>query len=69
MSDAQLYLPLEWKDANSIAPLLDFLEDVRVWMALHFLKFNERKTEVMVFGPGNAYEPPYLDLSAIKSCC
>ncbi len=35
-------------------------------MASDFLKFNEEKTEVMIFRPGNTCDPPDLDLSVIK---
>ncbi len=64
--DTQLYLPLKRHDANSLAPLLDRLDEVTAWMASDFLKFNEEKTEVMIFRPGNTCDPPDLDLSVIK---
>ena len=55
---------MKLKDANSIAPLLDCLEDIKAKMALNVVKFSEVKTNV--FGPGGACESPYLDLGAIK---
>ena len=34
-------------------------------MALNFLNFNEKKTEVMVFGPSGLCEPPPFDLGPL----
>ncbi len=34
-----------------LAPLLQCLEEIKAWMALNFLNFNENKTEVMLFTP------------------
>ncbi len=33
----------------TVRPLLDCLDDIKAWMSLNFLSFNENKTEVMVF--------------------
>ncbi len=46
--DSQIYVPLRKKD--TVRPLLDCLDDIKAWMSLNFLSFNENKTEVMVFG-------------------
>ena len=56
--DSQIYLPVNKKDAFCLKPLLLCLEDIKAWMSLNFLKFNEKKTEVMVFGPSGSCEPP-----------
>ncbi len=45
--DSQLYVPLRKND--TVRPLLDCLDDIKAWMSLIFLSFNENKTEVMVF--------------------
>ena len=47
--NSQIYLPLKKKDA-CLKPLLLCLEDIKAWMSLNLLTFNEKKTEVMVFG-------------------
>ena len=47
--DTQIYVPLTKSD-SSVKPLLDCLDDIKAWMSLDFLNFNEKKTEVMVFG-------------------
>jgi len=47
--DSQTYSPLKKKDGNCANSLLKCLEDLNAWMALNILKFNESKTEVMVF--------------------
>ena len=49
-----IYLPLKKKDAFCLKPLLLCLVDIKAWMSLNFLKFNENKTEVMVFGPSSS---------------
>ncbi len=45
--DSQIYVPLRKND--TVRPLLDCLDDIKAWMSLIFLSFNENKTEVMVF--------------------
>uniref|UniRef100_A0A8C4T619 Reverse transcriptase domain-containing protein n=1 Tax=Erpetoichthys calabaricus TaxID=27687 RepID=A0A8C4T619_ERPCA len=52
VDDTQVYVPLKRKDAYSIQTLVMCLEEVKAWMAVNFLNFNENKTEVIVFGPG-----------------
>ena len=51
--DCQIYLPLQRNNPDSINPLLNCLNDVKAWLALNFLSFNDSKTEVLVFGPSN----------------
>uniref|UniRef100_A0A669BFN4 Reverse transcriptase domain-containing protein n=1 Tax=Oreochromis niloticus TaxID=8128 RepID=A0A669BFN4_ORENI len=50
--DLQIYLPLK---AGSDHPqlLLRCLDDVKQWLSLNFLKLNENKTEVVIFGNFN----------------
>ncbi len=43
--------------------LLDCLDDIKAWMSLNFLSFNENKTEVMVFGGTTG--TPLVDLGAL----
>lgn len=54
--DCQIYLSLKHKDGISIKPLLTCLDDIKAWLALNFLNFNEKKTEVLVFGPSGPCE-------------
>ena len=63
--DSQIYVPLKKKDALSVKPLLLCLEDIKAWMSLNFLKCNENKTEVMVFGPSGSCEAPPVDLGPL----
>lgn len=49
--DTQIYLPVSELNSSSIDTLLACLYDVKDWMAANFLKLNENKTEVIVFGP------------------
>ncbi|XP_034562467.1 uncharacterized protein LOC117829052, partial [Notolabrus celidotus] len=63
--DSQIYVPLKKKNAFSLSPLLACLEDIKAWMALNFLNFNEKKTEVMVFGPSGPCELPPVDLGPL----
>uniref|UniRef100_A0A671UVC7 Reverse transcriptase domain-containing protein n=1 Tax=Sparus aurata TaxID=8175 RepID=A0A671UVC7_SPAAU len=62
--DSQIYVPLKKKNA-CLKPLLLCLEDIKAWMSLNFLKFNEKKTEVMIFGPSGSSEPPPVDLGPL----
>ncbi len=57
---------MKQKHLNSIAPLLCCLEKIKAWMAVHFFKFNEDKTEVILFTPGGACGPHGLDLGVLK---
>ncbi len=63
--DSQIYCPLKKQNALSLAPLLTCLKDIKAWMALNFLNFNKKKTEVMVFGPSGPCEPPPVDLGPL----
>ncbi len=49
--DTQIYLPVREYNSNSLDALLACLHDVKDWMAANFLKLNENKTDVIVFGP------------------
>lgn len=48
------HVPLKKKDAFSLKPLLGCLEDIKAWMALNLLSFNEGKKEVMGFSPNGS---------------
>ena len=48
--DSQIYVPLKKSDSYSVKPLHECLHDIKAWMSLNFLNFNEKNTEVMVFG-------------------
>lgn len=61
--DSQIYIPLKKSDSFSIQPLLKCLDDIKAWMALNFLNFNDKKTEVMVFGGTSV--TPLVDLCAL----
>ena len=60
--DSQIYMPLKKNDTTSLNTLLDCLKDIKAWMALNFLNFNDSKTEVMVFRPSAARDISSLDL-------
>ena len=63
--DTQLYLPIKKNDGSSLKRLLDCLKDIKDWMALSFLNFNENKTELIIFGPSGAREAPLRDLDPL----
>ncbi len=46
----QLYLPVKSDENTSLQPLFDCLSEVKSWMKDNFLRFNDSKTEVLVFG-------------------
>ena len=58
--DSQIYVPLKKADSYSVKPLLECLHDIKTWMSLNFLNFNEKKTEVMVFSGTSV--TPLVDL-------
>lgn len=65
--DCQIYLPLKHNDLNPLRPILECLKDIRAWLALNFLNFNEKKTEVIIFGPNGPGVPP-SDLGPLAWC-
>lgn len=56
-NDSQVYVPLKKEDVFSSKALLARLDDIEAWMALQFLNFHEKKTEVMRFGPNRSCDP------------
>uniref|UniRef100_A0A3B3I0M8 Reverse transcriptase domain-containing protein n=1 Tax=Oryzias latipes TaxID=8090 RepID=A0A3B3I0M8_ORYLA len=65
--DSQIYLPLKKKKDLSMKQLLSCLQDVKDWLALSFLSFNENKTEVLFFGPSDFSEPSQVDLGPLTN--
>lgn len=65
--DCQIYLPLAPNGPGSIQILLNCLEDVKAWMALNFLSFNESKTEVILFRPNNISCNPLVNCGWLGS--
>ncbi|KAL6485103.1 hypothetical protein MHYP_G00071480 [Metynnis hypsauchen] len=53
------------KDVHSVKRLQACLGDIKAWLALNFLNFNEKKTEVMVFGPSGSCESSSVDLGPL----
>ena len=47
-NDSQIYVPL--KKTDSVRLLVKCLDNIKAQMAMNFLNFNDKKTEVMVFG-------------------
>ncbi len=59
--DSQIYLPLKRDDPNSLKPMMECLRDIKAWLALNLLNFNDSKPEVIMFGPcGSCTVPPDL---------
>lgn len=50
--DTQVYMPVKKKNDYTRQALNDCLEEVKAWLALNFLNFNENKTKVLSFGLG-----------------
>lgn len=48
--DVQVYLPLKVPTKDSLQALLNCMSDVKTWIDLNFLKLNENKTQVVLFG-------------------
>uniref|UniRef100_A0A8C6PAU3 Reverse transcriptase domain-containing protein n=1 Tax=Nothobranchius furzeri TaxID=105023 RepID=A0A8C6PAU3_NOTFU len=47
--DCQIYLPVSGNNSSSFKPLLDCLEEVKLWMAQNLLFFNQNKSETILF--------------------
>ena len=45
--------------------LLDCLQDIKAWVAIHFFNFNESKVEDLL-GPNGACDVPQMDLRSLE---
>ena len=48
--DVQVYLPLKVSSKESLHAVFNCMTDIKTWMDLNFLKLNENKTEIVLFG-------------------
>ncbi len=64
--DTQIYLPLK-QSLNGPETLMSCLSDVKAWLSLNFLNFNESKTEIIVFGPSDSRSTPKVNLGDLSS--
>lgn len=60
------YLPLKW-NSDGLDALLAWLTDVKAWLSLNFLNFNEEKTEMFVFKPSDSLTAPNSNLGGLSS--
>uniref|UniRef100_A0A8C6LW02 Reverse transcriptase domain-containing protein n=1 Tax=Nothobranchius furzeri TaxID=105023 RepID=A0A8C6LW02_NOTFU len=51
--DCQVIFPIRRGGLSNLQPLLDCLEDIKLWLAQNYLCFNKNKTEVILFTPPN----------------
>ncbi len=65
--ETQVYLPVK-RNSVGFESLMACLADVKAWLSLHFLIFNEKKTEIIVFCPSEFLDSPNLDLSEMSLC-
>ncbi len=49
--DTQIYLPLKVGNEHSLQSLLLCLEEVKIWLSKNFLQLNDKKSEIIIFGP------------------
>ena len=64
--DLQIYLPIKRNYGNYLTRLVDCLNDIKDWMAVHFLNFNESKTEVMILRPSGTSDVSQIDLAILQ---
>ncbi len=43
--------PLQRNNKYSLQPLLDYLNELELWLSSYFLHLNENKSEIILFGP------------------
>ncbi len=48
--DTQFHIPAETDSSDSLDVLYNCFEEIKVWMANHFLQLNEIKSEVLILG-------------------
>ncbi len=65
--DTQIYLPLKRSDSNTFDTLLDCMKDIKTWMSSNFLNLNEKKTEIILFGPPSGIPLKYLSNHFVTS--
>lgn len=65
--DTQIYLAIKQK-SDGLDALLACLTDVKAWLALNFLNFNDNKMEIIVFGPSDSLTAPNPNLDGLFSC-
>lgn len=58
--DSPVYVPLKQEES-----LIKCLDEVKTWMALNFLHFKDKKTEVLVVGPGTTGGSSPVDLGPL----
>jgi len=52
--DTQMYLPLKCDDKLALKPILDCLDELKLWLSNNLLlSLNESKTEMTLFGPND----------------
>lgn len=67
--DTQVYLPVRPGTPGALKALFDCLEDMKHWMADSFLKLNETKTEILIFGPPEVAKNVASDLGPLLIYC
>lgn len=50
------YIDFKAGMSQSLKSLLVCLNEVKVWLSNHFLQLNERKSEIIIFGPPKVKE-------------
>ena len=67
--DTQLYISFSPDDHNSVNSLVNCISDVNDWLSQNFLKLNQDKTEVLVFGEREARERLAVHLETLSLTC
>ncbi len=65
--DTQVYLPIK-RNSDGLDALWACLADVKAWLSLNFLNFNEEKTEIIVFKPSDSMTAAEPNLGGLSSC-
>jgi len=54
-------MSLKQENGYSGNPLLEGISEIKAWMSINFLHFNNNKTEVMLFGPSRTTRLDYCN--------
>ena len=65
--DTQLYIPLKPGVTGNVQRLLTCLSEIKQWMSQNFLKLNDSKSEIILFGSPNCTQAFHSELGTFAA--